>query len=148
MGYWKNHAANSAKTGSYTSTDCSKLKSSSCSTNGPWAIQYLPKSLGNYVVSSILLADPIWGGANCSATTDQGAVGCLAGQLLAAKLNVANGSCPGNPAIASTITASDALLIAVTYIGPSGKYTLTAAQRATAISLKTTLDSYNNGNGC
>jgi len=148
MGYWKNHAANSNKNGANYSSDCSKLKSSSCSTNGKWTIQYLPQSLGGYSVTTIVLADPIWGAANCGASTDQGAIGCLAGQLLAAKLNLANGSCPGNPAIGSTVTNADALLVSVNYQGPNKTYSLNAAQRASAISLKTLLDSYNNGNSC
>lgn len=156
MGYWKNHAANSKSGGPNYSGDCSKLKSSSCSTNGVWTIQYLPQTLGNYPVSSILIADGVWGGANCSATTDQGAAGCLAGQLLAAKLNRAAGSCPGNPAIDTTIANADAFLkgqtvngvVGINYAGPTGKYTFIASQRALAVSLKTTLDSYNNGNGC
>ena len=52
-----------------------------------------------------------------------------------------------------TVADADAFLQAQTvngvpginYTGPSGKYTLTAAQRALAVQLKTTLDNYNNG---
>ena len=146
-GYWKNHAADS-KSGSghpYYSGDCSKLKYSSCSTNGPFAIQYLPQSLGTYVVSGILLADPIWNAMNCSISTDQGAIGCLAGHLLAAKLNIANGA---NPCINATIASADAFLVTKNYQGPGFSYTLTAAQRTQAINLKNALDKYNNGGGC
>ena len=32
----------------------------------------------------------------------------------------------------------------INYTGPSGNYPLTAAQRALAVKLKTTLDNYNN----
>jgi len=145
MGYWKNHAANSTSGKPFYSSDCSKLKSSSCSTNGPWTIQFLAQSLGGYSVSTIVLADPIWGAANCSSSTSQGAVGCLAGQLLAAELNVANKACPGNPPISTTIGNANAFLTSIGYSGPSGTYSLTAAQRATAIGYQTTLNSYNNG---
>jgi hypothetical protein len=146
-GYWKNHAADS-KSGSghpYYSGDCSKLKSSSCSTNGPFAKQYLPQSLNGYSVSSILLADPIWAAMNCSSTKDQDAVGCLAAHLLAAKLNVANGA---NPCINPTIASADAFLTAIGYTGPGKTYTLSPAQRTQAINLKSALDKYNNGGGC
>jgi hypothetical protein len=144
-GYWKNHAANSKSGGPNYSADCTKLKSSSCSTNGPWAIAKLPQSLGNYSVSSILLADPIWAGMNCSSSKDQDAVGCLAGHLLAAKLNVATfgGSC-----ILATITSADAFLVSINYQGPGKTYTLSPAQRTQVINLKNALDKYNNGGGC
>jgi hypothetical protein len=83
---------------------------------------------------------------NCSSTKDQDAVGCLAGHLLAAKLNRANGSlaCTIDPVIAQ----ADALLISINYQGPGHKYTLTPAQRSLAISLKTQLDTYNNNLSC
>jgi hypothetical protein len=43
-------------------------------------------------VSNILTAGKIFAAMNCSSTKDQDAVGCLAGHLLASKLNRANGS--------------------------------------------------------
>ena len=44
--------------------------------------------------------------------------------------------------------AGPAYLISVGYSGPTPYYTLTAAQRSTAIGLKTTLDQYNNNISC
>lgn len=144
-GYWKNHAANAKNSGPYSSTLCKTLKYSSCSNNGVWTIQYLPQTLGTFSVANIGVADGIWGLMNCSSSSDQGAVGCLAGHLLAAKLNVAN---IANPCISPTIASADLLLASVGYSGPTWTGTLTPAQRALAISLKTTLDTYNNGGGC
>ena len=92
---------------------------------------------------------------NCSSTKDQDAIGCLAGHLLATKLNLANGSlaCPG---ILQAVADADAFLKGQTvngvpginYIGPSGTYKLTAAQRNLVISLKNKFDKYNNNIGC
>ena len=36
----------------------------------------------------------------------------------------------------------------ITYTGPTGNYTLSAAQRAEAILLKDAMDKYNNNGGC
>ena len=92
---------------------------------------------------------------NCSSTKPNDAIGCLAGHLLATKLNLANGSlaCPG---ILQAVADADAFLKGQTvngvpginYVGPSGSYTLTSAQRALAVSLKTKLDNYNNNISC
>jgi hypothetical protein len=145
-GYWKNHLALTGTTG------CSGLPSGTgCSSNGPFTKTYLPKSLGNYQVDTILKAAQVFALMNCSNTgsnsaQNQNAVGCLAGHLLATELNLANGS---DPCIQATVDAANTFLISIGYVGPSGNYTgLTATQRATAISLKTTLDNYNNGGGC
>jgi hypothetical protein len=157
-GYWKNHLANSNSKGPFFSADCKNVSKygGSCSTNGPWAIQYLPKLLGNYSVDTITTAAQVFKGMNCSSTKDQDAIGCLAGHLLATKLNLANGSlaCPG---ILQAVADADAFLKGLTvngvpgivYVGPSGTYgKLTAAQRNLVISLKTKLDNYNNNFGC
>jgi hypothetical protein len=145
-GYWKNHLALNGTTG------CSGLPSGTgCSSNGPFTNTYLPKSLGNYSVDTIQKAAAVWAVMNCSnsgsnATQNQNAAGCLAGHLLAAELNVANGA-PG--CISTTIADANAFLISIGYTGPSGSYTgLTSTQRAQAISLKNALDAYNNGLGC
>ncbi len=90
---------------------------------------------------------------NCSSSKANDAIGCLAGHLLAAKLNVKNGA---DACIQPVIAQADAFLSGQTvngvpginYIGPSGTYTLTSAQRALAISLKTALDLYNNNISC
>jgi hypothetical protein len=137
IGYWKTHISQCAphvKTGT-----------GGCNNNGPFTVQYLPQPLGNYVVSTGDKALAVFNANNCSSATDQGAVGCLAAQLLAAELNVANHS---NTCISSTIAAANAFLVSVGYTGPTGTYTLTSAQRTQALTLKTALDTYNNGGGC
>jgi hypothetical protein len=137
IGYWKTHISQCAphvKTGT-----------GGCNNNGPFTVQYLPQPLGNYVVSTGDKALAVFNANNCSSATDQGAVGCLAAQLLAAELNVANHS---NTCISSTISAANAFLVSVGYTGPTGTYTLTSAQRTQALTLKTALDTYNNGGGC
>ena len=145
-GYWKNHLALTGTTG------CTGLPSgTSCSSNGPFTKTYLPQPLGNYSVDTILKAAQVWAVMNCSNTgsnaqQNQNAAGCLAGHLLAAELNVANGA----PAcISTTIADANAFLISIAYTGPGGSYTsLSSTQRAQAISLKNALDAYNNGLGC
>jgi hypothetical protein len=152
-GYWKNHLANSNSKGPFYTADCKTVSKlgGSCSTQGPWAIQYLPKSLGNYAVDSIGKAASVFQAMNCSSSTAQNAIGCLAGHLLATKLNLANGS-PGFQCILDTVANADKFLSGQTvngvpginYIGPGGTYALTAPQRALAISLMTTMNNYNN----
>jgi hypothetical protein len=68
------------------------------------------------------------------------AVNCLAGHLLAAQLDVANGS---SSCIAGTISDANAFLTSVGYAGPAS-YTISANQRAQALSLEQTLDNYTN----
>ena len=67
-GYWKNHMANSNSKGPFFSSDCKTLSKygGSCSTNGPWAIQYLPKSLGSFSVANIVIASQVFQAMNCS----------------------------------------------------------------------------------
>jgi hypothetical protein len=113
--------------------------------NHPTQMQpLLPVTLGSFPVSTTAIANAIFNAMNCSSTKDQDAVGCLAGQLLAAKLDVKNGA---SNCINTVIAQADALLVAIAYHGP-GKYTLTTAQRTQLISLKNALDKYNNGLGC
>jgi hypothetical protein len=60
------------------------------------------------------------------------------------------------PGILQAVADADAFLKGQTvngvpginYTGPSGKYSLTAAQRNLVISLKTKLDTYNNNISC
>jgi len=128
-GYWKNHKAQ--------------------------ATALLPITLGNYSVNTFAKATAVFNKMNCSSTKPTDAIGCLAGHLLATKLNLANGSlaCPG---ILQAVADTDAFLKGqtvsgvpgITYIGPSGTYNLTAAQRNLAVSLKTKLDKYNNNISC
>lgn len=153
-GYWKNHLANSNSKGSFYSAECKTIANygGSCSTQGVWAIQYLPKLLGNYSVDTITKAAQVFNAMNCGSSTDQSSIGCLAGHLLAAKLNLANGSLAA-PCILQAVADADAFLKGQTvngvpginYVGPSGSYILTPQQRSLAISIKTKLDSYNNG---
>lgn len=150
-GYWKTHLANSASSGPWTDASCGtaalKLTGGGCSKNGVWTKQYLPISLNGYSVDTILKAAQVFAKMNCSSTKDNDAVGCLAGHLLATKLNVANGS---NPCINAVITQADNFLTSIGYTGtgPSGTYSLTKAERAAVILLKNALDKYNNGGGC
>jgi hypothetical protein len=143
-GYWKNHLAP-------VSATC--RPNQGCSNNGPWTSLYLPQSLGNYSVDTTGKVTTVFDGMNCSSSSSQGAIGCLAGHLLATKLNLANGS---STCITGTVANADAFLkgqvvmgvTGISYTGPSGTYALTAAQRTLAISLKDKMDTYNNGGGC
>jgi Right handed beta helix region/Prealbumin-like fold domain len=118
-GYWKNHRSQT--------------------------VALLPVVLGNYTVGNFNQVTAIFDAMNCGASTDQSAVGCLAGHLLAAKLNVKNGS---DNCINSGIAHGDALLNSINYLGPGGTYTLTSAQRTQFLAVKDALDMYNNGGGC
>jgi hypothetical protein len=144
-GYWRNHLAPIGSVVPGYSTNCKSNQG--CSSNGPYTITGLPVSLGTYSVDTITKVVSVFDKMNCNnLTTANNALGCLAGHLLAAKLNrKLNNS---NPCIDATIAAADAFLIARSYVGPTSSYTLTAAQRATAITLKSALDAYNNGGGC
>jgi hypothetical protein len=95
----------------------------------------LPQSLGGYTVSTFADAVAVFDAMNCS-----DAVNCLAGHLLAAQLDVANGS---SACIAGTISDANAFLTSVGYAGPAS-YTISDAQRAQALSLEQTLDNYTN----
>lgn len=95
----------------------------------------LPQRLGGYTVSTFAQVTAIFDAMNCS-----DAVNCLAGHLLAAQLDVANGS---SICIAGVIFQANRFLTNVGYAGP-GSYTITAAQRAQALSLEQALDNYTN----
>jgi hypothetical protein len=107
----------------------------------------LPQTLGSFSVGDFATATAVFASMNCSNSSNstQNAVGCLAGHLLATKLNVANGT---STCIAPTIAVADTLLVSVAYTGPTGTYTLTDDQRATAINVKSILDAYNNTGVC
>jgi hypothetical protein len=97
----------------------------------------LPITLGNHVVSTYAEAKAIFDAMKCSTP-----INCMAAHLLAAKLDVANGS---NPATITAVFAqADALLIAVNYQGVNNFTTPTAAQNALANQLAGILDSYTN----
>jgi Prealbumin-like fold domain len=111
-------------------------------------------TLGNYTVATTADALAVFDAMNCSGSKANDTVGCLAGQLLAAKLNLANGN---STCIQPTVNKADTFLsggtvtvngittAGITYTGPSGTYNLTANQRAVAESLKNALEKYNNG---
>jgi hypothetical protein len=94
---------------------------------------------------------------NCGSSKPNDAIGCLAGHLLASKLNVKNGA---NSCIQPVIDKADAFLrgqsvtyagitaTGVNYTGPAGTYSISNAQRDLAIALKSALDRYNNRLGC
>src|SRR5215467_2808151 len=95
----------------------------------------LPQSLGGYTVATFAQAVAVFDAMKCSTAVD-----CLAGHLLAAQLDVANGS---STCIAGTISDANAFLTSVGYAGPAS-YTITSSQRAQALSLEVTLDNYTN----
>jgi hypothetical protein len=105
----------------------------------------LPVPLGSFTVSNFSTATAVFNAMNCGSSTDQGAVGCLAGHLLASTLNVKN---QASNCIQPSINAANAFLQSIGYTGPTGSYTLTAAQRAQAIQIKNALDKYNNTGNC
>src|SRR5262249_41994559 len=104
--------------------------------------------LGGYNATSESAALAVFNANNCASatTSDTSAAACLAAQLLGAELNVANGA---NPCICATIAKANTALAAVGYNGPGSQVTLGGINtRAYLISLKTALDTYNNGGGC
>ena len=101
--------------------------------------------LGSYSVNTFAKATAVFDAMNCGASTDQSAAGCLAGHLLAAKLNVKNGS---DNCINARIAEADALLVSINYVGPTGTYVLTPSQRTQILVVKDALDRYANGLGC
>jgi hypothetical protein len=118
-------------------------------------------SVGGALPNAITMAGQIFDGMNCSIQTDQDAIGCLAGHLLAAKLNrCALGTDPCIDAViakadtflknppASMVTFGGYTAVSINYTGPTGHYTLNPNQRNLAVALKTALDNYNNGHGC
>lgn len=113
----------------------------------------LPQTLGPYSVATFAQASAIFAASNCGKSTTMDALACLAAQLLAAKLNLANNAdtCI-QPTVAKadtflsggTVTVGGVTAAGVVYTGPSGTYTLTPQQRAIAVALANVLDAYNN----
>jgi uncharacterized repeat protein (TIGR01451 family) len=128
---------------SATVTGCGGVFTPGYWKNHPEA-QVLPQLLGNFSVGTNAMAKSVFDGMNCSSSSDQDAIGCLAGHLLAAKFNFANGGVQPQCAKAAVV-AADAILAGLPYIGPTGTYgPLSASLRASAISTKDVLDGYNN----
>jgi uncharacterized repeat protein (TIGR01451 family) len=103
----------------------------------------LPVTVGNYTVANLAASSAVFAANSCGSSHEDG-VGCLAAELLAAKLNVKAGS---DPCIASSISAADAFLVGVGYTGP-GNYALSDAQRSQALSLKNALQHYDGSGNC
>jgi Prealbumin-like fold domain len=127
IGYWKNHQSQTTA--------------------------LLPQKLGNYNVATFVQATAVFNATNCSSTKPQDAIGCLAGELLAAELNLANFASPCiQPTVnkatsflkGGTVTVSGKTAAGVNYVGPSGTYNLNATQRTIAVALSGALDAYNN----
>jgi hypothetical protein len=95
----------------------------------------LPQSLGGYTVSTFAQASAVFQAMKCN-----DAINCLAGHLLAAQLDVANGS---SICISGVIFQANQLLTQVGYAGP-GSYQISAALRAQALGLAQALDNYTN----
>ena len=121
-------------------------------THGAATTALLPQNLGNFTVATFVGAGAVFDTMNCSSSKPSALIGCLAGQLLAAELNLANASDPCiKPTVnkansflsAGTVTAGGRTATGINYTGPSGTYTLSAAQRAVAETLKNALDLYN-----
>jgi hypothetical protein len=98
----------------------------------------LPVNLGNYTVSTFAQAKAVFVAMKCSNAAD-----CLAGHLLAAELDVANGA---SNCISAVIDTANKLLASFGYSGPGSvsNSKLTSAQIAQAKSLASQLDSYTN----
>jgi hypothetical protein len=153
VGYWGNHLAPKNTSG------CTGLPSGThCSRNGPWTNQFLPQNVGNFPVSTFQIAADVIAANNCSnaSSSSQNAIGCLAAQLLAAELNVANMPNPCIVTVTDGINDANAFLqglvvdgvTGIVYTGPTGTYPLSSAQRNEALVLKDKLANYNQGGGC
>ncbi|HEV2360870.1 MAG TPA: hypothetical protein VGS21_04135 [Acidimicrobiales bacterium] len=116
LGYWKNHGASLVQ-------------------------GLLPQDLGiqqlplTYQVTTSAQAAAILADTSCSDAVD-----CLAAHLLAAELDVAYGS---SICVEGTIFQAQFFMNEVNYNGPAS-YTITSAQRSTALTLESELDTYTN----
>ena len=117
-GYWKTHL-------SYTGAH----------PTAPYTYEFLRQSLGSYVVSTTAEAFRVLQDLACKTT----GINCLAGQLLAAELNIAAFG-PATPGITAIVVQANALLTTAGYNGP-GTYPKTWA--ATAKYLAAELSTYN-----
>lgn len=124
IGYWKNHAGFGPQ-----KDMVSKL---------------LPIWIGNPLGSKSIFIDSPQKAVDMLTMTAYGGglngIAKLYAQLLAAKLNIANGADPS--AVSSTITAADKFLASY---NNSDWAALTKSQQKSVLSWMTTLDSYNNG---
>ena len=121
-GYWKNH-----------------LSFTPGHPTAPYTGEYLPITLGTYTVSTTSDAFDVLSNLECRTT----GINCLAGQLLAAELNLANNT---STCIATVVAAADTLLTKVGYNGPRSYPTVTKSQAAMAKELASELSLYNSDN--
>ncbi len=126
-GYWKNHPQDPAYT-------------------------HLPVSLGSYVVDTTQKAVNVINAMNCN--NANGAISCLAGQLMATSLNLLAGTV-ACPVVTTAKAAANTLLSTappngVLYTGPINYNNVNTAVRNQALTLKSIFDSYNNNQliGC
>ena len=118
-----------------------------CLTPGYWknhqfeTSRLLPQPCGNYYsVNSFAAAADLFANMNFGGSN---AFNGLAGHLLAAQLNVANGA--GVPCALQAISEANTLLTSVLYTGPFRSYNPTQSQRNLAVSIAGLLNSFNNG---
>jgi len=100
----------------------------------------LPQTLGNYIVTTFAQAEAVFDAANA-----QNIHNMLAAQLLATKLNKANGV--PNGCIDSAIITADDILLTAGYSGPNTTTPPQSSAKATVNAVKDALDAFNN-NGC
>lgn len=117
-------------------------------------VPLLPQPLGNYIVNltqvggqaSPQMAVDVFNAMNCSNSSAPTVVSCLAGEQLAAELNIKHGANVCH--IAGTVSAVNTFLVAIAYAGPNGKYKLSPDQRRQATSDSNALDAYNTDATC
>jgi hypothetical protein len=138
-GYWKNHLS---------------ISSALISGNQPFYLGYYLMAGTNAQIGAEITA--VFNNMNCSNSSAQNAIGCLAGQLLAARLNVLN-SAPlsitstiataqsflGLGGTVHTVTYNGITTVGVLYTGPTASFKLTANQRSVAVALADALSAYN-----
>ncbi len=132
-GYWKNHLS---------------VTMAIINANQPFYI-------GDDLITTAAQVTGIFSAMNCSNNQPNNAIGCLAGQLLAAILNVDNGApasiAPtvgaaqlflGHGGTVQTVTYGGYTAKGVLYTGP-GTYKLSGLQRSVALALENDLSNYN-----
>ena len=99
----------------------------------------LPQTLGAFAVTTFAQAKAILSEMGCG---NVGALNCMAGMLLAAELNLAQG---GSTCIVTdgVIAQANALLIAYSYDGPGQSFKLTKSDQTLAMKLHDELSAYN-----
>jgi len=131
IGYWKNWNT--------TKFDWAKA----ARTGNHLMDEFLPLSLGNYVVDTATKGVEVLAAASGKYAENQ-----LAAQLLAAKLNVAAGASTCT-SVNNAIANGDSLLVQIGYTGPpSRRVGSNHALRTQVLTTAAYLDSYNNGLVC